>query len=261
MPDSKTALITGASSGIGAAVARQLAARKYDCVLTARRTDRLEALGKELRETNGVRTFVITSDLGIGGGAEKLIESVAGLRLPIDVLVNNAGFGLYGHLVDMPMERVRQMLELNLVSLTTLTHYYAKEMVARRQGRILQLSSVGGFQSSPLYAVYSATKAYVLSLSEALNYELRGTGVNVTTLCPGITATEFHEVADHIKPRWTRGVTMTAEEVARLGVAGLFRGKSVVIPGFANWLSALLIRFTPRDLAVRLAELTMRGRG
>jgi uncharacterized protein len=261
MSDAKTALITGASSGIGAALARQLAARKYDCVLTARRTDRLETLGKELQQAHGVRTYVVTSDLGVAGGSEKLIQSVAGLKLPIDVLVNNAGFGLYGNFVEMPVDRVQQMIALNLESLTMLTRYFAKEMVGRRQGRILQVSSVGGFQASPLYAVYSATKAYVLSFSEAINFELRATGVNVTTLCPGVTATDFHALADHIKPKWMKGVTMTADEVARIGVRGLFAGKAVVIPGFMNWLSAQMIRFTPRGLAVRLAELTMRGRG
>jgi uncharacterized protein len=259
MPDPKTALITGASSGIGASLARELAARKYDCVLTARRTDRLEALAKELHEAHGVRTFVVTSDLGVAGGADKLIEGAAGLGLPIDVLVNNAGFGLHGNFVDLPLDRVQQMIELNLVAVTTLTHHYAKEMVGRKAGRILQVSSLGAFQASPLYAVYSATKAYLLSFSEALNYELRATGVNVTTLCPGLTATDFHAVADHLKPKWLGAITMTPGEVARLGVRGLFRGKAVVTPGFVNWLSAQMTRFVPRSLGVLLADLSMRG--
>lgn len=259
MSDSKVALITGASSGIGASLARELAARKLDCVLTARRTDRLEALGKELEKAHGVRSFVVTSDLGATGGPEKLIEAVKGLGVNVEVLVNNAGFGVHGPFVDQPADRVRQMVELNLVSLTTLTHHYAKEMAGRRQGRILQVSSIGAFQASPLYAVYSATKAYVLSFSEALNYELRATGVNVTTLCPGLTATEFHAVAEHPKPKWMGMITMTPEAVARIGINGLFRNKAVVTPGLVNWLTAQFPRYVPRSLGVLLADVSMRG--
>ncbi len=259
MSELKTALITGASSGIGASLARQLAARKLDCVLTARRTDRLEALAKELQAAHGVRTLVVTSDLGTGSGPEKLIADVARAGFAVDVLINNAGFGVHGTFIEQPADRVRQMVELNLVSLTTLTQHYAKEMVSRGRGRILQVSSIGAFQPSPLYAVYSATKAYVLSFSEAVNYELKGTGVSITTVCPGLTATEFHEVAEHPKPKWMKVITMTADEVASASIAALDRGQAVLTPGLANKITALFPRLIPPRWATWAAAVRMRG--
>ncbi len=260
MTERRTALITGASSGIGAAVARALAARKHDCVLTARRTDRLETLGKELEKEHGIKAHVVTSDLGARGGAEKLIQSVADLGADIDVLVNNAGFGVHGNFVDQPADRVMQMLELNLVSLTTLTHHYAKQMVARKSGRVLQISSIGAYQPSPLYAVYSATKSYVLMFSEAVNYELKGTGVSVTTICPGLTATEFHEVAAHEKPKWMDMLTMTAADVAGIAVRATFKGRAVVTTGFSNKLTAFFVKLMPRSWATAMAAMSMRTR-
>lgn len=254
---SGTVLITGASSGIGAAIARELAGRKYDCVLTARRTDRLATLAKELEKDHGVKTHVVTSDLGSRDGAQQLIRSVADLGVTIDLLVNNAGFGVYGKLVDQPADRVMQMIELNLVSLTVLTHHYVKEMVGRKSGRVLQISSIGAYQPSPLYAVYSATKSYVLSFSEALNHELRGTGVSVTTVCPGLTATEFHEVAEHRKPKWMDGMTMTAAEVAEIAVRATLRGRAVVTPGFMNKLTAFFVKLMPRSWATSMAARSM----
>jgi short-subunit dehydrogenase len=255
----RVALVTGASSGIGEAIAEKLAGRDYDCVLTARRTDRLEQLAARLEEAHGVSARVIPVDLGEHGGALRLIESVAALRMKVDVLVNNAGFGVYGKLVDQPEDRVAQMIELNMVALTSLTHHYVKEMVARRGGRVLQVSSIGAFQPSPLYAVYSATKSYVLSFSEALNHELHGTGVTVTTMCPGLTATEFHDVAAHRKPKWMNLVSMTAEDVAEIGVRSMLRGRSVVTTGWANKLMALIVKLMPRSWATSMAALTMRS--
>jgi hypothetical protein len=255
----RTALVTGASSGIGAALARKLAAREYDCVLSARRVDRLEALARELEKANGVRAHVVAADLGEHGGAEKLIQSVAGLGLHVDVLINNAGFGVYGPFVDQPASRVMQMVELNLVSLTKLTHHYAGEMAGRKRGRILQVASIGAYQPSPLYAVYSATKTYVLFFSEAINYELRGTGVSVTTMAPGLTATEFHEVAAHKKPKWMNLITMTADDVAEVGLRSMMKGRSVVTPGFANKLTAFFVKLLPRSWATSMAALSMRG--
>ncbi len=255
----KTALVTGASSGIGASIARKLAGRKYDCILTARRTDRLEKLAEELQGSSGVEARVIPSDLGAADGAGKLIARVAELGKSVDVLVNNAGFGVYGPFVDQSPERLAQMIELNMVSLTTLTHHYLREMVKRRSGRVLQVSSIGAYQPSPLYAVYSATKAYVLMFSEAVNHELYGTGVSVTTMCPGLTATEFHDVAAHKKAGWMSLVTMTADDVAEIGIRAMLRGRSVVTTGFMNKLTALLVKLLPRSWATTMAHLTMRG--
>lgn len=254
---SRTVLITGASSGIGAAIARNLAGRKWVCVLTARRTDRLEMLAKELEKEHRVKTHVVTSDLGTREGPGQLIRSVADLGVTIDMLVNNAGFGVYGKLVEQPADRVMQMIELNLVSLTALTHHYVMEMTERKRGHVLQISSIGAYQPSPLYSVYSATKSYVLSFSEALNHELRGTGVNVTTICPGLTATEFHEVAQHQKPKWMDGMTMTAADVAAIAVRATLNGKAVVTPGFMNKLTAFFVKLMPRSWATSMAARSM----
>jgi short-subunit dehydrogenase len=257
MTERKTALITGASSGIGAAVARNLAARGHDCLLAARRKDRLEALAKELEKAHGIRAHAVAADLGVHGGAEQLIADVGA---PVDVLVNNAGFGVYGNFWEHDVARVMQMVELNMVSLTTLTHHYAKEMVRRKSGRILQVASVGAYQPSPLYAVYSATKAYVLFFSEAANHELSGTGVSVTTICPGLTDTEFHEVAAHVKPKWMDMLTMTPADVADIGVRAMMRGRSVVTPGFANKLNAFFVKLMPRSLATWAAGRSMKAK-
>jgi uncharacterized protein len=258
-PARRTALVTGASSGIGAAIAHNLAERHYDCVLTARRTDRLERLANEIEHTHGVSAYVVPCDLGDRAAAAKLIERVAQLGVTIDVLVNNAGFGVYGELVDQSEDRVLQMVELNVVSVTALTHHYIKDMAARRSGRVLQVASVGAYQPTPLYAAYSATKSYVLSFSVALNRELAGTGVSVTTVCPGLTATEFHEVAAHEKPRWMDLLTMTADDVAEIGIRAMLNGRSVVTTGFANKLLAVIVKLVPRSWATRGAEMSMRG--
>ncbi len=259
MSERRTALITGASSGIGARIAHRLAARKHDCVLTARRKDRLDELAKKLEAEHGIRAQALASDLGERSGPDKLIEAVAALGVQVDVLVNNAGFGVYGRFIDQPLDRVMQMVELNLTSLTVLTHHYAKQMASRGGGRVLQVSSIGAYQPSPLYAVYSATKSYVLSFSEAVNYELRGTGVTVTTMCPGLTATEFHEVAAHKKPKWMNLVTMTADDVAEIGVRCMMRGRAVVTTGFMNKLMAFFVRLVPRSWATASAGLSMRS--
>jgi uncharacterized protein len=255
----RTALVTGASSGIGASIAKNLARRQYDCVLTARRADRLESLAREIEQAHGIRARVVTSDLGEHGGAHKLIASVAELGVNVDVLVNNAGFGVYGPFAEQSPERLAQMMELNMVAVTNLTHHYVTEMVGRRSGRVLQVASVGAYQPSPLYAVYSATKSYVMSFSEALNHELSGTGVSVSTMCPGLTATEFHDVAVHKKAKWMDLVTMTAEDVADIGIRSMLKGRSVVTTGFSNKVMALIVKLLPRSWATTMAGLSMRG--
>ncbi|MCZ7681697.1 MAG: SDR family oxidoreductase [Sandaracinaceae bacterium] len=198
----KLAVVTGASSGIGAELARELAARGYDCVLSARRVSRLEELAAELREGRGIEVHVITADLSTREGAAELFEGVTALGRPVGFLANNAGFGIYGRFVEQPVERIEEMIQLNVTSLTTLTRLFVAPMVRQGHGRVLQVASIGAFQPSPLYAVYSATKAYVRDFSQALHFELRGTGVTVTTMCPGLTESEFHEKADHLKPKY-----------------------------------------------------------
>lgn len=253
------AVITGASSGIGAELARGLARRKYDCVLVARREDRLRELAAELEKDHGVKAAVIALDLGAPGSAAELHAQVSALGQPVGFLVNNAGFGIHGDFVDHDADRLAMMMQLNMVTLTELTHAFAKDMVAAGRGRILQVASVGAFQPSPYYASYSATKAYVRDFSQALHFELRGTGVTCTTICPGLTATEFHEVADHPKPAYMNAVMMKARDVAEIGLRAAERGRAGVTPGIFNKLMELSVKFwTPRWLATWMAGVSMR---
>lgn len=260
VPDQRQlALITGASSGMGTEFARLLAARGYDLLLTARRADRLLALQTELTAAARVQVEVVPEDLGVPGGAESLIKRVEALGRPVDFVINNAGFGVHGDLLDNDAQRVAQMLQLNLVALTTLTWHFGRAMRARGSGRVLQVSSIAAYQPTPYYAAYAATKAYVLFLSEAANHELRGSGVTVTTLCPGMTETEFHDVAEHPKTgliAWTR---MTAREVAEIGIRSALRGRAVVTPGLLNKLTGLSAKLVPRSWATALAALLMRN--
>jgi short-subunit dehydrogenase len=260
MSDRGIALVTGASSGIGESITEQLAARKFELVLGARRKDRLEVLAERLRKEHGVEVHVVQVDLATSGGARDLL-AVAEQIGPIEVLVNNAGFGVYGTMADQSVDRTLEMVELNVGSLTYLTHHVVKGMVKRGSGRVLQIASIGAFQPTPFYAVYSATKSFVLSFSEALHYELAGTGVTVTTSCPGLTATEFHDVAEHPKPAWMRSITMSADEVAKVSLDAMFAGERTVVPGFVNWLTATTVKFLPKRLVVAMAAASMRRAG
>lgn len=251
------ALITGASSGIGVEMARQLAARGYDLVLTARREDRLQTLKTELAAT-GRRVEVIPEDLGAHGGADALIRRVEALGWPITFLANNAGFGLHGDFLSHTPERIAQMIELNIVAVTKLSWHFARAMRSRGQGRILQVASIGAYQPTPYYASYAGTKVYVLFFSEAMNRELRGTGVTVTTLNPGMTETEFHDVAEHPKKGLIALTRMSASSVARIGINAALRGQAVVTPGLINKLTALTTKLIPRSLATILAGILMR---
>src|SRR5512134_3252055 len=181
------ALVTGASSGIGADFARELAARGMHLVLVARREERLRALAEELERAHGVRTRVIAADLAKPDAPRALHERLRGEGVAVDVLVNNAGFGVYGAFLDVPWEREREMIELDVVALLHLTKLFARDMRERGFGRVLEVASIGAFQPSPTYAAYSAAKAFVQSFGEALACELRGSGVTVTTISPGVT--------------------------------------------------------------------------
>lgn len=252
------AVITGASSGIGAEFARVLAARGYDCVVTARRQSRLEELAAELERDHRVKIEVIAADLSTPEGADNLHRDVAALGRPVSFLVNNAGFGVYGDFIEMDSERLLQMMQLNMFSLTTLTHRFAKSMLDNGGGRVLQVASIGAFQPCPLYAVYAATKSYVRDFSQALNWELKGTGVTVSTICPGLTESEFHEVAGHIKPAYMNPVTMSARQVAEIGIRGAEKGRAHVTPGVANKMMGFWVKWMPRSMATdALARLSM----
>ena len=252
-----TALITGASSGIGRDLAVNHAARGGDLVLVARREDRLNRLAAEIIDKYGVDAVVLTRDLARPGGAAELHAEVASRELMVDVLINNAGFGQVGPFHEIDAARHETMIQLNVLALTQLTHAFLPEMIARGQGRVLNVASTAAFVPGPSQAVYFATKAYVLSLTEALAVELEGTGVTATALCPGATSTEFAEQAQAGRKRmFTSGAAHSAE-VAEFGYAAMLRGETVAIHGRKNRLMPPLLRAVPRKTAARLAGKVM----
>ncbi len=249
----KTALVTGASSGLGEQFARQLAARKADVVVAARRTERLEKLASDLKAAHGVQVDVLTVDLATPEGAERLFAQTEGAGRRVDVLVNNAGFGTFAWFTEMDLAEMHRQLQLNVVTLTELCWRFSRPMRDRRQGWILNVSSIGAYVPSPGYATYSAGKSYVRSFSEALHYELSGSGVRVLSLCPGLVTTEFHAVARHELPSYAKATAMSAEECARRGLNALFAGRRNVVPGFLNKLMALALTLLPNAWAMPAA--------
>jgi len=256
---SRTALVTGASSGLGADFARHLAAAGANLILVARRGDALEALHRELADRCGVAVDVVAMDLGAPGAPEALHAEVRRRGRQVDVLVNNAGFGLFGEYLAIDAGRERAMMELDVLVPMALTRRFGGEMVARGQGWILQISSIGAYQPTPLYATYSAAKAFVLSWGEALNYEWRPKGVAVTVLAPGVTATAFREVAGQRTTLYQRLVEMDAPTVTRIGLAALARGKPSVLPGLVNKLTVFSYRIVPRTWLAPIAHWTMKN--
>jgi uncharacterized protein len=249
------ALVTGASSGIGAALAREAAKDGYDLVLVARRREPMQALAAELSAA-GAEITVISADLSQLGAAAALMQIVERRDLVIDVLINAAGLGDSARFDLADPEKVAAMLQVNVVALTELTRLVLPKMVARGRGRIMLLSSTAGFQPGPRMAVYFASKAYVLRFGEAVAYELRRTGVTVTTLCPGGTATEFANAAGNASSRIFNGFipVMRAEDVARLGYRALKAGRPVIVVGAINKMMALSSRFLPLSVLLPVAS-------
>lgn len=245
-------LVTGASSGIGRALARCFAADGSRLLLAARREAELESLADELRAEYGIEVEVVPADLGTAAGVDGLLESLAGRALSPDILVNNAGFGARGAFAEMDARRIEGMLAVNVEAVTRLARALLPAMRRRGRGGILNVASTAAFQPGPWMAVYYATKAYVLSLSEALHEECRGDGVHVTALCPGATDTGFAEEADMTDTPLFRLGAMDVATVARAGYAGLRAGRAVVVPGLRNRIGAASVRFTPRALVRRL---------
>lgn len=252
------ALITGASSGLGADFARNLAARGMNLVLTARREEQLNALADDLRRTRGVQVDVIPLDLAREHAPDTLHEKVTAAGRTIDVLINNAGLGIYGDFLDIAWERERAMLQLDIVTLAHMTKLFARDMAARRRGYILQVASIGAFQPSPTYATYSAAKSFVLYFGEALHHELKDKGVVVTVVSPGVTKTEFLDVAGQEPTLYQRAFMMDSPTVVNIAVEALLKGKSSIVPGYHNSALAFSTRFVPRQLAARLAGQLMK---
>lgn len=253
----QTALVTGASSGIGAAFARALAARGANLVLAARSTEKLEALAAELAARHGIAATAIPVDLARPGAGAELGRELARRGLVVDVLVNNAGFATYGAFEALPPERERDEVQVNVAAVVELAHAFLPGMLARRRGAVVNVASTAAFQPVPYMAVYGATKAFVLSFSEALWAEARGRGVSVLALCPGQTETAFFDVAGH-GARFGRAET--AEVVVARALRALARNRSYVVSGTMNYLTAQSARFSPRALVARLTERMFRPR-
>lgn len=251
---SNTALITGASAGIGAAFARYHARTGGDLILTARRTDALNALKAELESAHGITAHVIPADLGAPGGPDDLVAAVDDLGLTVDILINNAGFGGHGRLIDRDLQADQAMIDLNVKALVALTHTFGARMAAKGGGKILNVGSTAGFMPGPLQATYFATKAFVNSFSQAVDHELRPHGVTVTVLAPGYVETEFADRADLGGTDLTKSGA-TADSVAKHGYDAMMAGKLVTVNErglsfLSNWIVPLL----PRRMALNMVE-------
>jgi uncharacterized protein len=244
----KVALVTGASAGLGVEFARQLSERGHRLVLAARRKERLEALAKELGDARAV-----TIDLSKADAAATLMADLEAHGEAVDLLVNNAGFGLIGRFAELDARRERQMIDLNVGALADLCRAVAPGMIEQRSGGIINVASTAAFQPGPQMAVYFATKAFVLSLTEALHEELKPHGINVTCLCPGPTRTEFGDIAGFGGNGLFDRVAMESPEVVKAGLRGLDRNKAVVVPGLVNKLTANSGRFAPRSVVRKIA--------
>ena len=251
------ALITGASSGIGYELALVFAENKYNVILIARREERLNHLARELEENYKVRAHILIRDLSQPQSVQEIYDWIKKNDIQVEILVNNAGFVVYGNISDTPWDDEQKMMQLHMHTSTHLIKLFLPEMLKNNSGRILNIGSTGSFVPGPYAALYCATKSFMLSLSEAIAEELRGTDVTVTTLCPGGTKTEFAEKAKRKEGTVSESRGMDAGKVARIAYRSLIRGKGVVIPGLHNKIQVFAIRFLPRFVVVRLIGMMM----
>jgi short-subunit dehydrogenase len=254
-----TALITGASSGLGEEFARQLARENYDLVLTARREDRLKAVAAEAMKLGASKVEAIASDLGQPDAATKLYRQVSERGIEIEYLVNSAGFGTHGIFHKMPLRREIEEINLNITALVSLTRLFIEGMVARRRGIIINVASSAAFQPIPYMATYAATKAFVLNFSEAVALEVRGAGVTVMALCPGPTRTEFQGTAGVESSSFPSFAYMDTKTVVAQALASAKRGKAVRINGIINQVMAQSTRFAPRSVVARISGVLFKG--
>jgi len=253
------ALITGASSGIGLAMAQQLADQGYPLILVARRVDRLEKLAKEIRERTNVDVRVIPMDLSDPDAATRLREETTRQGLHAEILINNAGYGMQGKFLAMDIPKIAAMFRLNIDALTFLCREFAPAMVERKHGYILNVASASAFLPSPYVAAYAASQAFVGQFSEALRFELSGTGVSVSTLYPGVTKTEFNDVAGAKHPPLMEASVLTAEEVARISLRAMFRRKRSIVPGIINKINAFFSQVFHRGIITHVAGTLLKS--
>ncbi len=250
-----TALITGASNGIGLELAKVHASKGDHLVLVARSQSKLEEIKTSLENLYKVKVYTIVKDLSLSNAAQEVYDETQKQNIQIAYLINNAGFGDFGMFAETDWNKELQMINLNMTTLTHLTKLYLQDMVKRRSGKIMNVASTAAFQSGPTMAVYYATKAYVLSFSEAIDNEVRDKGVTVTALCPGATESGFQAAAAMEESNLVKGKKLpTSKEVAEYGYAAMIKGKTVAIHGFKNWIMANSVRFTPRALVVKITR-------
>jgi len=250
-----TALITGASNGIGLELAKIHAAKGDQLVLVARNKSKLDELKLELEKTYKISVYTIGKDLSAMNAGQEIFDETSKQQIHIDYLINNAGFGDFGMFVETDWNKEAQMIQLNITTLTQLTKLYLKEMVKRGSGKIMNVASTAAFQSGPTMAVYYATKAYVLSFSEAIDNEVRDKGVTVTALCPGATESGFQAAAAMEESNLVKGRKLpTSKEVAEYGYESMMKGRTVAIHGFMNYLLANSVRFIPRAMVVKVTR-------
>jgi short-subunit dehydrogenase len=252
------ALVTGASSGIGEAIARELAGRKIALVLAARRRERLVQLAQELQAQHGIPAHVVACDLNAPDGAQRLLEELSARQLAPSILINNAGFGRFGPFLEQSPADICGMVEVNARAVTLLARELGAAMAARGHGHILNVASFAALAPIPGYAVYSATKGYVVALTQALAFEWRKSGVYVSVVLPGYTGTEFHEVSQHEKSALMKLTELTPRHVARAAVRGMARGKLIIIPGWWYKLNAAIIRLAPRSVPAAMSAITVK---
>jgi len=251
----KTALITGASAGIGLEFAKIFAKGKYNLVITARNETKLNELASEIKTKNNVNVKVITKDLSKQSAGEEIFDELKNENIVTDVLINNAGFGVFDNYWDVELQDEKDMLQVNIMALAELTNLFAKDMANRGGGKILNVASTAAFQPGPTMAGYYASKAFVLSYSQAVDFELRKKGVQVSTLCPGPTITEFQIRANMEDLNlFKKGFTMSAEEVAQIGYNGLMKGKPVIIAGAMNKISAMSSKISPSKVSMKIVN-------
>jgi short-subunit dehydrogenase len=241
-------LITGASTGIGYEMAKVFARKSYNLVLIARSEERLIKMADEFSAAYGIHTVVIVKDLALMNSAAEVFQEIQKLNLKVEILINNAGFGNIGFFHETAFQRELEMIQLNITTLTQLTKLFAQTMVQNKHGKILNVASTGSYQPGPLFAVYYATKAYVLSFSEAIANELKPFGVSVSILCPGATKSEFAKNAGKV----TAKSAMEARSVAEIAYRGLMKKKTVIIPGIYNKIFIFATRILPRNISANL---------
>jgi short-subunit dehydrogenase len=255
------ALITGASAGLGLEFAKLFAADKHDLVLVARRKDRLDALAAELTQAHGIKVEVIAADLMDAGAPQQVLDAVKRSGLEVGFLVNNAGFGNNGPFAQAELAKELGQVAVNIAALVALTRGLLPAMLERKSGRILNIGSTAGFQPGPFMAVYYASKAFVNSFTEALSFELKGTGVSATVSCPGPTATEFFDVAGNAQSKLRQKAVMSAEEVARQAYQAMHLGKPMVVHGLVNRFTAWSVGLAPRGMVRAVAASLNRPPG